>query len=730
MKKVLFLFIAVFFATTSFAQKDVKKITVDDLWTNWTFYAQSVHGLRSMDDGLNYTTMGRRGDIVKYSYKTGDVVDSLLKTSSLDIGRVTDYIFNADETKILLLTNKTRIYRRSFTADYFVYDIKAQKADPLSENGAQQIASFSPDGKKVAFARKNNLFIKFLDSGKELQVTTDGQHNKIINGVPDWVYEEEFAYNKAYTWMPDSKKLAFVKFDESDVKVFGMPIYAGKAPHYKENELYPEFQTFKYPKAGEDNSVVSVHVFDLKSQQTIACATGKNTDIYIPRIRPITGTNKLAIFRVNRLQNRLDILSANTKTGQTTDIFTEKNEYYLEDAYYDNVYFFEDGEHFLVTAERDGYRHIYMQGITADKLTQVTKGKWDVTAFYGYDAKTKQLYFEAAKESPLRREVYSIGLDGKDMKKLSDREGTNHANFSADFSYFINYFSNINTPTAVTLHKTDGTKLRTLRDNSPLLKKIDKYGGVHKEFFTIKTSEGTVLNAYMVKPANFDSTKKYPVIIDQYSGPASQEVKDSWSFGWHNLLAQEGAIVVGVDPRGTGARGEKFRKMTYLQLGKYETIDLIETAKFLQTLNYVNADKIGIWGWSYGGFETLLCLTKGADVFAAGIAVAPVTNWRYYDNIYTERFMRKPQNNASGYDDNSPINFVENLEDPLLIVHGTADDNVHLQNTKEFTEAMVQAGKQFRMHEYTNRNHSIYGGQTRHHLYSMMLEFWRDNLLK
>lgn len=730
MKKILLLFTIVFFAAAGFAQQDTKKITVDDLWTNWTFYGQSVYGLRSMNDGQHYTTLDRAGKLEKYAYKTGDKVDLIVNTAELEIGRVSEYEFNADETKILLLTNYTAIYRRSFTADYYVYDIASKSVKPLSEKGAQQVASFSPDGKKIAFVRDNNLFIKFLESGEERQITTDGEHNKIINGIPDWVYEEEFAYNQAYTWMPNSEELAFVKFDESEVPMFGMPIYAGLAPKHEENALYPEYYTFKYPKAGDDNSVVSVHVYHLKSQKTVRCDIGREKDIYIPRIRAINGTNDLAIFRVNRLQNMLELLRTDTKTGKTSVFFTEKNKYYLEDAYYDNVVFFDDGDRFIVTAERDGWRHIYLHGITAEKVTQITKGDWDVTDFYGFDAKNERIFFAAAKESPLRREVYSVKLNGKGLTKLTEGKGTNRANFSSDYSYFINYFSNVNTPNTVTLHTAEGKLVRTLKDNTDLLERVNEYGGVHTEFFTFKTSEGVELNAFMVKPPNFSPTKVYPVIIDQYSGPASQTVSDHWSFGWNQLLAQEGIIVVGVDPRGTGARGEEFRKMTYLQLGKYETIDLIETGKYLQTLDYVNAEKIAVWGWSYGGFETLLCLTKGPETFAAGIAVAPVTNWRYYDNIYTERFMRKPQDNAEGYDDNSPINFAENLEDPLLIVHGTADDNVHLQNTKEFVEALVQNGKQFRMFEYTNRNHSIYGGNTRHHLYTMMLDFWREHLLE
>ncbi len=731
MKKTLLLLSAFFFLSSGFAQEDYKKITIDDLWRNYAFYGESVYGLRSMNDGEHYTTLNRSGELEKFAYETGERVSLIVNTSDLEIGRVSDYHFNADESKILLLTNREGIYRHSFFADYYIYDTSEKTVEPLSENGSQQVASFSPDGEKVAFVRDNNIFIKFLSSGEERQITTDGEYNKIINGIPDWVYEEEFGYNQAYTWMPDSKSLAFVKFNESEVPMFGMPIYAGLSPQKNENALYPEYYIFKYPKAGDANSLVSVHVYHLDNENTITCDIGEETDIYIPRIRPIKSSGNLAIFRLNRLQNELELLETNISNGQTELFFKEENKRYIEEAFLDNVYFFDDGDRFTVTSERDGYRHLYMHKISYPNYEeQITKGKWDLTNFYGYNAENERLYFAAAKDSPLRREIYSVKLNGRKLTKLTEQTGTNRAAFSNNFSYFINYFSNSKTPTQVSLHSGDGKLVRVLKENGALLEKTEAYGGINKEFFTFKTSEGVELNAFMVKPPNFDENKTYPVIVTQYSGPASQTVTDSWSFGWDNLLTQEGFIVVGVDPRGTGARGEDFRKQTYLELGKYETIDLIETAKYLQSLDYVKSDKIGLWGWSYGGFETLLCLTKGADTYAAGIAVAPVTNWRYYDTVYTERFMRTPQENDGGYDDNSPINFVSKLEDPLLIVHGTADDNVHLQNTKEFVEALVQAGKQFQMHEYTNRNHGIYGGNTRHHLYTMMLDFWKENLLE
>ncbi len=720
--------LGILFTSNIFAQNtSFKKITVADLWKNWTFWANSVYGVRSMNDGIHYTTLNRSGDIYKYSYETGKLTDTVFKAVDAGINPE-EYAFNANETKILLQTNYKRIYRRSFTAEYFVYNIQSKKITPVSDNGKQQVASFSPNSDKIAFIRKNNIFIKNLKTGKEIQITFDGEHNKIINGIPDWVYEEEFEFNKAYEWSPDGKKLAYIKFDESKVKMFRMTMFAGSNPELIKNKLYPECRSFKYPKAGENNSVVSVHIYNLETGKTINVDIGKETDIYIPRIRWTKDVNKLAVFRLNRLQNKFELLFANPKNGNSQIIYTETNKYYIDETDFDNLRFLDDGKHFVMTSERDGYRHLYLHDLTGKQVKQLTSGNWDLTDYYGFDNRRKMFYYQSAEESPLDRTVYRVSIKGK-KEKLSEQEGTNSAEFSKNFKYFINYFSNSETPNYVTLHNSKGKLIRVLTDNNKLKELVKEYGGVNKEFFTFKTSDNITLNAWMIKPPDFDSTKKYPVIITQYSGPGSQEVLNKWSFGWDNLLAQNEIIMVCVDPRGTGARGEEFRKQTYLQLGKFETIDLTETAKWLKKQNFVNPDKIGIWGWSYGGFMTSLCMTKGADYFSAGIAVAPVTNWRYYDNIYTERFMRTPQENPSGYDDNSPINFADKLKGNFLLIHGTGDDNVHWQNSAEFSEALVQANKQFDEFYYTNRNHSIYGGNTRYHLYTMMLNFWKKHLL-
>lgn len=713
---------------------ETKKITLEDLNAYYTFYPNSVYGLRSMADGEHYTTLesGENHDkVVKYSYETGEQVEVLLDQAQMERlseENISDYTFSASEDKMLITANRERIYRHSFTADFFIYDLDTKTVKPLSENGRQQLASFSPNGDKVAFFRDNNLFIKELDTDKEIQITHDGQRNAIINGAPDWVYEEEFAFNKAYEWSPDGEYIAYIKFDESRVKEYAITMYAGMYPTNEENVLYPDQYVYKYPKAGEDNSIVSVHIYNVKRNKTETVDLGAETDIYIPRIRWTQDPEKLAIMRMNRLQNQLEILVADAKSAETSLLYKENNERYIEESQLDNIVFLDDGKHFITTSEQDGYRHIYLYDMEGNLVNQITKGEWDVMDYIGYDASKKTVYYTSVEESPLRRDVYSIKIDGTKKKKLSERSGTNRAVFSNGFKYYINYFSSATRPTLVTLHNAKGEQVRVLEDNNELISLLEMYDYRPKEFFSFTTSEDVELNGWIIKPADFDSTKSYPLVMTQYSGPASQEVRDQWEFGWERYLAQQGYVVACVDGRGTGARGEEFRKMTYLNLGKYETIDQIEAAKYLGAKDYIDSERIAMWGWSYGGFMTLLCMTKGADYFKTGIAVAPVTSWRYYDNIYTERFMRKPQDNQAGYDENAPINFVDKLQGNLLVVHGTADDNVHFQNTMEFIEAMVQANKQFEVQPYNNRNHGIYGRFTRLHLFTRMSNFLEKNL--
>lgn len=715
----------------SFSVFSQKRIELNDVVGKKLFVQKSLYGLRSMKDGLNYTTEENGSKIVKYSYKSGNKVEELFDLSKIEnpgFKEFSEYAFSDDETKILFTTNRTQLYRHSFTAEYFVWNRTTKEMTPLSKNGAQQLATFSPDGERVAFIRSNNIFIKSLKFGTENQVTKDGKQNEIINGAPDWVYEEEFGFNKAFEWSPDSKFLAFIKFNETEVPIFNIPMYQGQAPQLKENEIYPGNYSFKYPKAGEKNSVVNVLIYDLKSKSSVTAEVGKDTEQYIPRIKWTADASDLAIMKLNRLQNQVDIVLSNPFTGDTRSFFTEKNKRYIPEEFFDNFIFLPDNKYIVVNSERNGYSHLYLYDRQGFQTKQLTSGNFDVTAFYGFDPVKKIFYYQAAKESPLRREVYFVSLDGKKSGKLSTQSGTNQADFSAGYQFFINTFTNIETPFLFTLHDQSGKLIRTLEDNSALKNQLKEYNLSKKEFFTFKTSEGVELNGWMLKPASFDPSKKYPVVMTQYSGPNSQSVIDRWSVDWDDYLAQEGFVVACVDPRGTGARGEEFRKMTYQQLGKYESDDQVEAAKYLGTLPFVNKNKIAIWGWSYGGFMAALCMEKGADVFNTGISVAPVTNWRFYDSVYTERYMRTPKENPDGYDDNSPLSRAEKIEGNYLLIHGSADDNVHLQNTMEFAERMVQAGVQFDMAIYTNRNHGIRGGNTTMHLYTKMTNYLKNKL--
>ena len=708
-----------------------KRIELQDVVVNRIFSPKSITGLRSMNDGMNYTDREAGNTIVKYNYKTGDKVEILFDLSKIEnagFADFSDYTFSDDETKILFTTNKQSIYRHSFTAKYYIWNQTTKEMTPLSVNGDQQLATFSPDGERVAFVRDNNIFIKSLKFGTENQATRDGKKNEIINGAPDWVYEEEFRFNKAFEWSPDSKFLAFIKFNETEVPMFNIPMFQGQNPELKDNQLYPGSYSYKYPKAGEKNSVVSVLIYDLKSKSSVTAEIGADPEQYIPRIKWTQDASDLAIMKLNRLQNKLDIVLANPFTGDTRAFFTEKNKRYISEDFYNDFIFLPDNKYIVLNSERNGYSHLYLYDRQGFELKQLTSGNFDVTKFYGFDPVKKIFYYQAAKESPMRREVYFMSLDGKKSGKLSTQSGTNCAYFSAGQKYFINYFTNVETPNLVTLHEQTGKLIRILEDNSDLKKLLNEYSIGKKEFFSFKTSEGVELNGWMLKPANFDPAKKYPVLMTQYSGPNSQQVLDSLEVGWHDYLAQEGFLVACVDPRGTGARGEEFRKMTYQQLGKYESDDQVEAARYLGTLPFVDKNNIAIWGWSYGGFMVALCMEKGADVFKAGISVAPVTNWRFYDSVYTERFMRTPKENPDGYDDNSPLSHVDKIKGNYLIIHGSADDNVHLQNTMEFTEKLVQAGVQFDMAVYTNRNHGIKGGNTRMHLYTKMTNWLKEKL--
>jgi dipeptidyl-peptidase-4 len=712
----------------TFAQNRENTLTLEKVMKSRDFSTKSVRGLRPMNDGEHFTQI-KNDSINAYSYKTGKLAKVIVTSAELvpqgeaDAISLYNYTFNDDETMILFATETESIYRRSSKSEYFIFDLESRNLQRLSENGKQQMADFSPDNSMIAFVRENNIFIKHLKSGEEMQITSDGEKGKIINGTTDWVYEEEFAVVKGFYWSPDGKKIAFMRFDESEVKEWWLTYYG---------DLYPERYHYKYPKAGEDNSIVSVHVYDLATKKTIAVDVGEETDQYIPRIKFTGFGNTLSILRVNRLQNKMEILFADVNSGNSNVVYTEENKYYIEDGNYDNINYLNDNRQIILTSERSGYNHIYLYDIESENISPITSGQWDVTDLTGVDAENEKVYYASAEVSPLDRNVYVVNFDGNKKKNLTPEAGTNSARFSKNYKYFIKTWSNANTPPVYSVNKgKNGDLIRVLEDNAALIETREAYNLQPKEFFTITTSEGVELNASRILPYDFDENKKYPVLFDIYGGPGSQTVRNSFGRGdmWHQFLAQEGIMVVSVDNRGTGARGEEFKKVTYKELGKYETIDQIEAAKYLGSLDYVDEDKIGIFGWSYGGYMSTLAMTKGAGIFDVGIAVAPVTTWRYYDNIYTERFMRTPQENPDGYDDNSPINHVEKLEGPFLLIHGMADDNVHPQNAIDLITALVAADKDFELMLYPNSNHGIYTGKnTRFHLYKKMTNFLFDNL--
>ncbi|MDC1106155.1 S9 family peptidase [Prolixibacteraceae bacterium] len=728
MKRLLFSVLAILLISSPLL---AEKITFEDVITKSTFRPKGIYGIRSMKDGLHYTTQENGTQIVKYNYKTGKKVSVLFDLKTIEdspIKYFSNYEFSAQENKVLLTTDMKPIYRHSFTAEYYVYNFITKKLEALSENGPQQLATFSPDGNRIAFVRKNNIFVSTLYFGTENQITKDGAFNKIINGAPDWVYEEEFGFNKAFAWSPTSGKLAYIKFKEEHVRNFSFPMYKGKVPAYGANQPYPGEYTYKYPKAGEENSHVSVHVYDIKKRNTIRVKVGEELDQYIPRIRWTYSGSDLGVIRLNRRQDKMELLLANPFTGDTRTIYTDKNRRYIAESTYDYLTFLPNDKEFVVANEKDGYMHLYLYDKLGGMVRKITPGDYDVTAYYGYDTKRKIFYYQAAKKSAMQREVYATTYNGKKTYPVASKAGTNNAIFSKNFTYFIHTYTDLNTPLITNLKDRKGKTLRVLEDNKTLKDKLAKYEMPTKEFFTFKNKEGISLNGYIIKPSNFDATKQYPLLMTQYSGPNSQQVLDNFRVDWYSYMAERGYVVACVDPRGTGARGEEFRKCTYMDLGHLESDDQIDAAKYLGSLEYIDAKNIAIWGWSYGGFMSTLCLAKGADVFKAAIAVAPVTNWRFYDSVYTERYMRKPQDNAEGYDKNSPIYWAPKIKGKYLLVHGTADDNVHYQNTAELAEVLVQAEVSFQMMSYTNRNHGIYGGATRRHLYKMFTSFLDDYL--
>ncbi len=690
-------------------------------FTSKSLYAKTPAAFHHLNDGEHYSVLDDdKKNIIAFSYKTGQATDTIFSIDKIEncpFKSIDGYKFSDNEEKLLINTESTPIYRRSINTTFFVYNIKRSSLEPLSAKpGKQNIAAFSPNGRLVAFVRDNNLFIKNLDFGTEKPITDDGKFNNIINGAADWVYEEEFGTVQYFAWSPDNKHIAYVKFNESDVKEFSFQFF---------NDSYPELFSYKYPKAGETNSYVSVHTYNIDNRTTKKLDVGEGNDIYFPIIRWSNNPESLFLVRMNRNQTELDALSVNPLSGIATKLISEKERVYIDYQNFIDLHFCKDNS-FITMSERDGYRHLYKFNQNGILQEQLTSGNWDVTAFYGYDEKSKNIFFQAAKEDPTQRHVYRRDRKGN-ITNLDARPGTHTANFSANFKLNIAQFNNITTPNQYVLKDSKNKVLRTIIDNAELKTKVDAYNLPTKEFIKIKTSEGIELNAWIVKPSNMDPNKEYPLVMTQYSGPNSQEVLNRWKPDWEYYLAQTGYIVACVDGRGTGARGREFRTCTYWNLGKYETQDQIEAAKYLGSLEYIDENRMAIWGWSYGGFMSLNCLTFG-DVFKAGIAIAPVTDWTLYNTAYTERFMSRPQDNFKGYEDFNLISHADKLKGNLLLVHGTADDNVHVQQAMLYAEELVKAGIQFEMQYYTNKNHSILGNRTRLHLYTRFNNFLKNNL--
>ena len=731
--------VAFILATSSVLTAQKKEVSLEEIWSG-EFRQERLQSLQSLNNGEEYVVMNRDREsgntsIDIYSYKTGKKTRTLLNSADLsEIKSFQSFKFSEDENKILLSTEVEPIYRRSSRDIVYVYDIKSKDLMKVSEDKVQE-ASFSPDNSKLAYVFDNNIYILDLNSNEKTQVTQDGEINSVINGITDWVYEEEFSFVKAFAWNPTGEKIAFLRFDESEVPEFSMDLF-GK-------DLYPTQQVFKYPKAGESNSEVSLHMYDVKTQTSKEVDLGDKydvasesselnteaiTDFYIPRIKWSSDAMLLSVQVLNRHQNNLDLIFVNAEDNSSEVVLNETDKAYVDIT--DNLTFLEDNS-FIWTSEKDGWNHIYHYDEKGKLLDQVTEGEWEVTNYYGYDKKAKRIYFQSTENGSVNRDIFSIKPNGKSKMRLTERDGTNSADFSADYTYFINTFTNTNTPPVYTLHNAkDGKQVREILNNNELLSKVEAYDFSEKEISTIKIN-GNDLNMWMIKPTNFDETKKYPLLMFQYSGPGSQSVSNSY-FGsndyWYQLLANKGYIIACIDGRGTGFKGADFKKVTYQELGKYEVEDQISAAKKLAEEDFIDSERIGIWGWSYGGFMSSNAILKGNDVFSLAIAVAPVTSWRFYDTVYTERYMRTPQENASGYDENSPLNHVEKLKGDYLLIHGGGDDNVHLQNSMRMVEELVQANKQFDWAIYPDRNHGIYGGNTRLHLYQMMTDFILEKL--
>ena len=711
-------------------------VTLEAIFEDNLLQQETVSSIRWMDDGRYYTAQVSEDTvyyqhILRYDITTGEAVDTLVNGRQLVPAddpetpalAYDNYELSPQEDKVLFATELEPIYRRSSQAYYYVYDLTTDVFQPLAEGGKQSYATFSPDGSKVAFVRDNNLYYVTLADGTVTAVTQDGERNQRIHGSTDWVYEEEFGFVKAFYWSPAGDQLAYISFDESAVAEYNMQVWG---------ELYPQDDRFKYPKAGEVNSKTSVSVYQLGNQTTTAMDIGAESDIYVPRVQWTTDNNVLSIVRMNRLQNRLDILHANAATGASEVVLTEQSDTYVDISYNDDLTYLNDGQRFVYTSERDGYKHVYLYTVEGELVRQITQGNWEVSELLGIDEDRDLVYYLSTEVSPLQRQLYAIHLSGEKKQRLSEEIGTHSVEFSPSYAYYVDRYSSLEHPLVVGLHHApSGETIRTLEDNQALQQAMAQYTWGTREAITVPVEDTIALNGYLIEPHDFDSTKQYPLLMYVYGGPGSQLVTNQWLSdreAWFHVLAQEGYLVACVDNRGTGGRGRDFSHITYGQLGKYEVQDQIASAKHLGQRSYVDAERIGIWGWSYGGYMASLALFLGNDVFKTGIAVAPVTSWRFYDTVYTERYLQTPQLNAEGYDQYSPLSHVDKLRGNFLLIHGTGDDNVHFQNAVTLQNALIAANKQFDSFYYPNRNHGIYGGNTRLHLFQMMTDFVEANL--
>ena len=711
------------------------KLTLPDI-TSGKFAAKTVNGINPIEGTDTYARISQDGErVVCCSFKTGkelSVLFDVKNTMGCKIDGFDDYVLSPDGKRMLIQTKTERIYRRSFKADFYIYNIESRRLDRLSDGDKQQIPTWSPDGQQVAFVRGGNIFlVKLLYDNAEIQVTKDGKFNEVINGLPDWVNEEEFGFNSALTFNADGTMICWIRYDESKVKTYSLEMYKGMKPAKEEYAAYPGFYSYKYPKAGEDNSTVSAWSYDIKSHKINRLQVPLDADGYMPRIKPTNDPMRIVVYTMNRHQDDLCLYAVNPRSTVAQLIIKEHVDKYVREEAMEGVKFV--GDKILLPSDRSGYTKLYIYNMNGQLQRTIGDGNYDITSVYGYDPKTGDVYYQAAALGATDRQIYVTHKNGKTVR-LTDREGWNTAFFSGDFQYFVNTWSDYNTPYVFTTRTREGKLINTIEDNKAVKQLVSDYGFCKREPFSFTTSEGVVLNGWMVKPKDFDANKKYPVIMHQYSGPGSQQVTNSWSAGsmgqggaFDSYLAQEGFIVVSVDGRGTGGRGSEFEKCTYLNLGNLESKDQVETALYVGSLPYVDKDRIGIWGWSYGGFNTLMSMSEGRGVFRAGVAIAPPTNWKYYDSVYTERYMRTPKENPDGYATN-PIERASKLHGALLICHGTADDNVHPQNAYEYSEALVQADKDFRELFYTNRNHGIFGGNTRNHLLRQVAQFFKTEL--